>query len=1298
MGLVEHQSDVVWINRDRDRQSLEGKKIQNVYHCRPKELERFGSKPCYGDGQKYLEKSLPQAIAELMPLPMVVSREDDGIIMYANDHFGHLLGVSTRELVGTKTEDIYYNSTDRLMLLEVLQRDGCVKNYEILVKKADGTPLWVNLSVDSVTVEGDRVFFKTFSDITELKQAEEMLQTLVNSTGPVTGEQFFPALVRHLASSLGVRYVVVSELVGEQLDRVRVLAFWDQEAERSPREENRDNEEKAIDLFPLVTEYDFTGTPCERVVQEGMYLHSDRLESSFARQCPLMNLKAQSYLGIRLLDMTGKPIGLISLLDDKPFSQPDRAKAMVSIFAAQASAELERHTAAKALHETEQRLQIALKAAQVAVWEWDITTGIVRWSDEAEAILGLRLGSLGDTADAYFRVIHSEDRKAVRKAIAQAIVSKSSYSSEHRIAPVDTNTVRWMSCQGNVVSDSSGKVVRLIGTLCDITERKQTEAALIQSEANLRAIFNSSVASILLIGKNHNIKAFNNKASEIIKEVWKKEIKEGDAIDDYVADKDLEKFNRHFDACIKGKRIKIQKKIGSHENAGNWFEINYQPVFNDKSEVMGVCLSALDITERKQAVDAIAKSEERFRSLVQNSSDLITILEPDGTIRYKSPSVTAILGYQLEGLVGKNAFEYIHPEDIKNVREVFTEALKKQGEVVEIAFRVRHANGNWVYLEAVGSNLLNHSEIDGFVINSRDVTERKQQEEWLRLFERAIAANSNGIAIAKAEGDNELVYVNSSFEDITGYSAAEVLGHNCRFLQGRDRYQPALKELRAAIQEGRDCTVVLRNYRKDGKLFWNELRLSPVENDRGQIAHFIGVQTDISNRKKAEEQLIHQAYYDSLTGLPNRAFFMDRLREASIKAKQKHNLFAVLFLDLDRFKVINDSLGHAIGDMLLIVIAHRLEMCLSSEDTIARLSGDHYVMLLENIQGLEEVTAIADKIHQQLKAPFTFEGHEVFISASIGIALSNINYEVPADLMRDADIAMYRAKAEGKARSAVFDKAMHDRAVELLQLEHDLRREIHDVETCHHTSLRVAYQPIVSLLDGRIVGFEALVRWEHPQRGLISPGEFIPLAEETGSIVPLGAWVLREACRQFAAWQAQFPDATQAGQLKISVNLSGKQFLQIDLVEQVDRILKETGLDPICLKLEITESVLMKDTQSAIETLLQLKQRQIHLCLDDFGTGYSSLSHLAKFPIDTLKIDKSFVSNMGMEGKNMKIVQAIVTLAHALGMDVTAEGVERRDQLTELKALGCEDAQGYFFSKALYGPEATALLASSLRC
>ncbi|MBD2242241.1 EAL domain-containing protein [Nostoc sp. FACHB-888] len=471
---------------------------------------------------------------------------------------------------------------------------------------------------------------------------------------------------------------------------------------------------------------------------------------------------------------------------------------------------------------------------------------------------------------------------------------------------------------------------------------------------------------------------------------------------------------------------------------------------------------------------------------------------------------------------------------------------------------------------------------------------------------------------------------------------------------------------------------------------YDELEIRVAERTAELVKANEKLLTEITERKRVESQLLHLAFHDALTGLPNRAAFMNRLRRA-INYSKRHSdyLFAVLFIDLDQFKVINDSFAHLKGDQFLLAIAGRLELCVRSIDTAARLGGDEFTILLEGIQDVSDAIKVVERIQQELKLPFELDGQEVFTTASIGIALSStVDYKHPEELLRDADTAMYRAKLLGRARYELFNSDMYANTLAKLQLESDLRRAIERLE------FRVYYQPIVSLTKDSILGFEALLYWQHPERGLLNPADFIPLAEETGLIYSIGNWALHEACRQVQAWRmchhSNFIE-------KISVNLSLKQFSQPDLIEQIRQILRSTGLDASTLVLEITESVIVENGDKATAVLLQLREMGIELSIDDFGTGYSSLGRLYNFPISVLKIDRSFISLMASNSKNLEIIEIIITLAHKLGMDVLAEGVETKEQLALLRKLNCEYAQGNFFSVPLNSSVAEALIMTNPR-
>lgn len=552
----------------------------------------------------------------------------------------------------------------------------------------------------------------------------------------------------------------------------------------------------------------------------------------------------------------------------------------------------------------------------------------------------------------------------------------------------------------------------------------------------------------------------------------------------------------------------------------------------------------------------------------------------------------------------------------------------------------------------------------------------RESEERYRLLaelspEAIIVQTDEGIVYANPAAAS--LFGARNVETLLGYAVADFV-----HLDRRDNFRARERHLRENQQSDLKAEKFVR---LDGQVRDVEVVMASVTYG-GKLATQI-LTRDITERRRAEEQLLHDAFHDSLTKLPNRALFLDHLKLAvNHVRRRKGYLFAVLFIDLDRFKVINDSLGHMVGDKFLITVARRLETCLRDGDTIARLGGDEFTILLDGIKDYGDAQRVAERVQEVLGEPFHLAGRELFITASVGIKYSGDGDEQPDDLLRDADTAMYSAKTLGKAQYQVFDAKMHTRALTLLQMESDLRRAVEREE------FRVNYQPIVSLESGRISGFEALVRWHHPERGVILPAEFVSVAEETGLIMQIDRLVLRQACWQMRKWQDALPVTRR---MKISVNVSCKQFMQPMIVEQVLEILRETGLDPSSLKLEITESVMMEGRDYTMSVLERLSEAGIELSLDDFGTGYSSLSYIHRFPVSTLKIDQSFIKRIGGD-QNGEIVRAVVTLARNLGMEVVAEGIETELQLDQLRALNCEQGQGFYFSIPVDVESATALI------
>ena len=570
---------------------------------------------------------------------------------------------------------------------------------------------------------------------------------------------------------------------------------------------------------------------------------------------------------------------------------------------------------------------------------------------------------------------------------------------------------------------------------------------------------------------------------------------------------------------------------------------------------------------------------------------------------------------------------------------------------------------------------------------SEDLALRMRTEKSLRLREKVIEVSSNAIIICSAEGPNYAIeYVNPAFEAITGYSAQEVIGKGLRSLAGASQDHQNIEEISAALREKREGHAVLRNYRKDGTGYWNDLHIAPVRGDDGEIINFVVAQYDISAVMRYEAELEFQARHDALTGLANRNLLHERLERAISNARHGKTEVWVVFVDLDRFKFINDTLGHEAGDILLKALAERLKLAVREADTVARMGGDEFVLVLpEGASGDAGMTVIQN-IMDAVAQPLHIQSHEFFLTCSIGIAAYPSDGGTAETLTKHADIAMYRAKEMGRNTWQFYAPAMSERTLERLEIEADLRHAL------ERNQFALYFQPQLELAGGHVVGMEVLLRWNHPQHGIIAPSRFIALAEEMGLIIPIGAWVLRQACVQTRAWHL-----AGLGELRVAVNLSPRQFTQKGLVQSIAAILTDSGLAARYLELEVTESMVMSDVDHAITILRELKQLGVQIAIDDFGTGYSSLSYLRRFPIDVLKIDQSFVSDITLAEDDAAIVHAIISLARGLRLQVIAEGVETNEQLAFLREHGCHQVQGFLFSQPVPALEFAALVANGLR-
>jgi diguanylate cyclase (GGDEF)-like protein/PAS domain S-box-containing protein len=678
--------------------------------------------------------------------------------------------------------------------------------------------------------------------------------------------------------------------------------------------------------------------------------------------------------------------------------------------------------------------------------------------------------------------------------------------------------------------------------------------------------------------------------------------------------------------------------------------------------------------------------------IVEASASLIIVLDAQGRVVRFNRACAEASGYTFDEVRGRPYWDVlIDPADAPSTRARFETILTEDAPT-------SHEN-DWLTRDGRRRRIVwSHSVVlddaghVAMVVGcGNDITDRRQIELKLRESEERYALAVRGANDGLWDWDlkTDRLVLSTRWKAMVGCGEGEVgESPDDWFSRVHEEDLPRLKEAIAAHFAGDTPHVEIehRVRHRGGEWRWMLARGLAIRDAQGLPYRMAGSLTDITERKAGEARLVQEALSDSLTGLANRARLCERMEHVLERARRDASTqFSVLFLDLDRFKIINDGLGHVVGDQLLCEFARRLVSCVRPTDTVARLGGDEFVILLENITDPLDATRVANRIHALLRKPFELEGHEIFTTASIGIAPGSAGYRNVLDLLRDADSAMYRAKALGKSRHEIFDSAMHEQALEVLKLETDLRRAIERNEFLLH------YQPIVSLADGSLRGFEALVRWKHADRGMVSPAVFIPMMEETGLIVQLGSWVVGEACRQLKAWHDRFGTMPPLG---VSVNVSGKQFGKGNLAAEVEAVLNETQLPARCLTLEITESVMMVNAAESLAILHDLRRLGVGISVDDFGVGYSSLSQLHRFPIDTLKIDRSFVSRIGGEERDAEIIKTIVALAHNLRMSVTAEGIETPLQLERVKSLGAEAGQGYLFSKPLPVDQIETLLAT----
>ncbi|MBK9217924.1 MAG: EAL domain-containing protein [Uliginosibacterium sp.] len=935
--------------------------------------------------------------------------------------------------------------------------------------------------------------------------------------------------------------------------------------------------------------------------------------------------------------------------------------------------QLARH--AKALQASEERFRLIVEGTRVVAWEYSAASDTYSYvSASAEVLLGYPLEAW--KAPGFWRDhVHAEERETVEAFARAMLTAGEGHEIEYRLVAHDGADVFVRDLRTPMRAEDE-RIIGMRGIFVDITAHKRSEALLEDSEARFRSAFEQAAIGVCLCSLTGRYLRVNKRYCEISgyreEELLLRDFREITHPDD------VDPNERLLDALVLGKAdtFSIERRMLRKDGEPVWVHLTMSIVSTHHGS--GQFMEMIeDITARKHAERELRASEGRMRTILAAMREGVIMRDAEGSVIIANAAARRLYGLSMD----ETFPPLLEPEGFSFVREDGTPCpidelpgarTRNFGRPTAAVVGIDRRDGTRIWMLAKAEPLAYDAGVGAYpvVLTLNDVTAQRRAEEDLRLAATVFDNSVEAIMITDAQ--RRILSVNKAFSDLTGYSSSFVVGQTPAILsssrQGLVQYDTIWSE--AAAKSAWQGEVWQR--RRDGSEFQEWLSIGAVRNRGNTISHFVAVFSDITERKNAEARIAFLAHHDPLTGLPNRALFQDRLDQALVRAERSATMLALLYLDLDRFKTINDSLGHIAGDRLLQAVAERLHHCVRDTDTICRQGGDEFIIVLADISDPEVPARIAEKILRRLSEPFEIDGHVLGTSFSIGIAVYPGDGMTPELLMKNADTAMYHAKENGRNTYRFFTETMNANALERLQLENHLRQALVRGELLLH------FQPQVQIETGLIMGAETLIRWQSPVLGFVPPGRFISIAEESGLIVPIGRWVLREACLRARQWALRgFED------ISVAVNISALQFRRDDIVATVRDVLAETQLPPEYLELELTESLLMQHAEDVLATVQRLKALGVRLSIDDFGTGYSSLSYLKRFAVDRLKIDQGFIRDMVDDPDDAAIVRAIIQLGRSLKLDVIAEGAESRAQIDFLIKEGCREAQGYYFCPAV---------------